>query len=64
LFEIRAPLRRIFGAERGKVVAGWKRLHNDELHNLCASRNIIKVIKSRRMTWAGHLTRIREMRNA
>jgi hypothetical protein len=38
--------------------------HNEELHNLYASPNIIRVIKSRRMRWAGHIARTREMRNA
>jgi hypothetical protein len=46
------------------VVGGWRRLHNEELHNLYASPNIIRVIKSRIMRWAGHVTGIREMRNA
>jgi hypothetical protein len=42
-------LRRIFGPKREEVVGGWRRLHNEELHNLYASPNIIRVIKSRRM---------------
>jgi hypothetical protein len=42
-------LRRIFGPKREEVAEGWKRLHNKELHNLLASRNIIRVIKSRTM---------------
>jgi hypothetical protein len=42
-------LRRIFGPKREEVVGGWRRLHNEELRNLYASRNIIRVIKSRRM---------------
>jgi len=46
------------------VVGGWRRLRNVELHNLYASPNIIRVIKSRRMSWAGHVARIGEMRNA
>jgi hypothetical protein len=54
VFENRV-LRRIFG---------WRRLYNAELHNLCASPNIIRVIKSRRMRWAGHVACIGEMKNA
>jgi hypothetical protein len=42
----------------------WRRLHNEELHNLYNSPNIIKVIKSRRMIWVGHVTHMGEMRNA
>jgi hypothetical protein len=40
-------LRRIFGLKREEVAGGWRRLHNEELHNLYASQNIIRVIKSR-----------------
>jgi hypothetical protein len=43
---------------------GWKKLHNEELHNLYCSPNIIRVIKSRRMRWARHVTRMRQVRNA
>jgi hypothetical protein len=46
VFENRV-LRRIFGPKREEVVGGWRRLHNEELHNLYASQNIIRVIKSR-----------------
>jgi hypothetical protein len=55
-------LRRIFGPKREEVVVGWRRLHNEELHNLCASPNIITVIKSR-TGWVGHAVRMGEMRN-
>jgi hypothetical protein len=46
------------------VVGGWRRLHNEEQHNLCASPNIIKAVKSRRMRWVKHVTHIGEIRNA
>jgi hypothetical protein len=45
-------------------VGGWRRLHNEELHNLYASLNIIRVIKSRRMRRSGHVVCMGEMRNA
>jgi hypothetical protein len=48
-------LRRIFGPKREELAGGWRRLHNEELHNLYTSLNIIRVIKSRRMRWAGHV---------
>jgi hypothetical protein len=48
VFENRV-LRRIFGPKREEVAGGWRRLHNEELHNLYASRNIDRVIKSRKM---------------
>jgi hypothetical protein len=51
-------LRRIFGPRREKVAGGWIRLHNEELHNLYASLNIVKVIKSRMMRCAGHVARM------
>jgi hypothetical protein len=57
VFENRA-LRRIFGPKRGVVTGGWKKLHNEELHNLYWSPNIIRMIKSRRMICAGHVARI------
>jgi hypothetical protein len=44
-------LRRIFGPKREEVAGGWGRLHNEELHNLYASPNIIPAIKSRKMRW-------------
>jgi hypothetical protein len=63
VFENRV-LRRTFGPKREKVAGGWRRLHNEELHNLYASPYIIRVIKLRRMRWEGHVARMREMRNA
>jgi hypothetical protein len=57
-------LRRTFGTKREEVAGGWRRLHNEELHNLYASPNIIRVIKLRKEKWAEHVARIGEMRNA
>jgi hypothetical protein len=51
-------LRRIFGPKRDEVTGGWRKLHNVELHNLYSSPSIIRVIKSRRMRWAGHVARM------
>jgi hypothetical protein len=62
VFENRV-LRRIFGPKRDEVTGGWRKLHNEELHNLYASPSIIKMIKSRRMRWAGHVARMREKWN-
>jgi hypothetical protein len=51
------------GTLEGEVGEVWRRLHNEELHNLFASSNIIRVIESRRMRWAGHVVHIGEMRS-
>ena len=48
-------LRRIFGPKRDKVTGEWRKLHNKELNDLYCSPNIVRVIKSRRMRWAGHV---------
>jgi hypothetical protein len=48
-------LRRIFGPKEEEVVGGWRRMHNEDLHNLYSSPNIITVIKTRRMRWTGHV---------
>jgi hypothetical protein len=56
VFEIRA-LRRIFGPKRDEVTGGCRKLHKEELHNLYSSPSIIRMIKSRRMRWAGHVAR-------
>jgi hypothetical protein len=48
-------LRRIFGPKRDGVAGGWRKLHNEEIHNLYASPSIIRIIKSRRMRWVGHV---------
>jgi hypothetical protein len=55
-------LRRIFGPRRDDVTGEWKRLHNEELNDLYSSPNIVRVIKSRRMRWAGHVARMGEER--
>jgi hypothetical protein len=52
-------LRRIFGPEREED-GSWRKLLNDELHNLYSSSNIVRVIKSRRMMWARHVARMEE----
>jgi hypothetical protein len=51
-----SDLRRIFGPKRDEVNGEWRKLHNEELHILYSSPNIIRRIKSRRMRWAGHVT--------
>ena len=53
-------LRRIFGPRRDEVTGEWKKLHNEELNDLYSSPNIVRVIKSRRMRWAGHVARMRK----
>ena len=55
-------LRRIFGPRRDEVTGEWRRLHNEELNDLYCSPNIVRVIKSRRMRWAGHVARMGEER--
>jgi hypothetical protein len=54
---------RTFGPKRDGVTGGWRKLHNDELHNLYSSPSIIRIIKSRRMRWAGHVARMGEKGN-
>jgi hypothetical protein len=51
-------LRRIFGPKRHEVTGNWRKLHNEELHNLYSSPNTIRMIKSRRVRWAGHVARM------
>ena len=55
-------LRRIFGTRRDEVTEEWSRLHNEELNDLYCSPNIVRVIKWRRMRWAGHVVRMGEER--
>jgi hypothetical protein len=57
-------LRRIFGPKRDEVTGGWRKLHNEELHNLYSSPSIIRMIKSRRVRWAGHVAQMGEKKHA
>jgi hypothetical protein len=56
-------LRTTFGPKRVEVAGGWRRLRNEELHNLHASPNIVRVIKSKRMRWTGHVAHGRDEKN-
>jgi hypothetical protein len=60
VFENRVQ-RRIFGPKRHEETEDWRKLHNEELHNLYSSRNIIRMMKPRRMRWVGHVARIGRM---
>jgi hypothetical protein len=62
VFENRV-MRRIFGPKRDGVTGGWRKLHNEEFHNLYSSPSIVRIIKSRRMRWAVHVERMGEKRN-
>jgi len=55
-------LRRIFVTRRDEVTGEWRRMHNKELNDLYSSPNTVRVIKSRRMRWAGHVARMGEER--
>jgi hypothetical protein len=57
-------LRRIFGPKRDEVTGEWRKMHNRELHDLYSSPSIIRIIKSRKMRWAGHVARMGANRNA
>jgi hypothetical protein len=57
-------LRGMFGPKRDEVAGEWRKLHNEELNDLYCSPNIVWVIKSRRMRWAGHVARMGDRRGA
>ena len=57
MFENRV-LRRVFGPKRDEVTGGWRKLYNGELSDLYSLPNIVRVVKSRRMRWTGHLARM------
>jgi hypothetical protein len=48
-------LRRLLGPERDEVTGGWRKLHSEELHNVYSSPSIIRIVKPRRMRWAGNV---------
>jgi hypothetical protein len=56
-------LRRIFGSKRDEVPGGWGKLHNEDLRDLYSSPSVIRMMKSRRMRWMGHVARMRKMKN-
>jgi len=62
MFENRV-LRRIFGSKRDEVTGEWRKLYNEELNDLHFSPNITRMIKSRRMRWAGNVARMGENRD-
>jgi len=55
-------LRRVFGSKRDEVTGEWRKLHNEELRDLYSLPNIVRVVKSRKMRWAGHVARMWEGR--
>ena len=57
-------LRRIFGPKKDEITGEWRRLHNKEFYALYLSINIIRVIKSRRLRWSGHVARMEKKRHA
>jgi hypothetical protein len=61
VFENRV-LRRVFGPRRDEVTGEWRKLHNEELNDLFSLPNIVRVVKSRKMRWAGHVARMGEDR--
>jgi hypothetical protein len=63
MFENRV-LRRIFGPKGDEVTGEWTKLHNEELHNFYSSPSIIRIMKSERMRWMGHVAQMGEKRNS
>ena len=61
MFENRV-LKRVFGPKRDEVTGEWRKLHNEELSDLYSLPNIVRVVKSRKMRWAGHVARMGEGR--
>jgi hypothetical protein len=57
-------LRKIFGPKRDEVTGGWRKLHNEKLHNLYTSTSMMRIIRTRRTRWSGHVARMGEKRNA
>jgi len=55
-------LRKIYRKKRDEMTGEWRRLHNEELHGLYDLPNVVKIMKSRRLRWAGHVARMREKR--
>jgi hypothetical protein len=55
-------MRRIFGPKKDEVTGQWRKLHNEELHDLYSSPNIIRQIKTRRIRWVGHVTHMGDER--
>jgi hypothetical protein len=64
LFPLRALLRTILWPKRDEVTWEWRKLRNEKLNDLYTSPNVVRVIKSRRMRWAGHVARMGERRGA
>jgi hypothetical protein len=64
LHTLKSELLKAFGPKTDKVTGGWRKLHNEELRDLYSSPSIIRMIKPRRMRWAGHVARMGEKRNA
>ena len=60
VFENRV-LRRVFGPKRNEVTGEWRKMHNEKLNDLYSLRNIVRVVKSRRMRWARHVAGLGEM---
>jgi hypothetical protein len=57
-------LRRIFGPKRDEVMGGWRKVHNEDLHNLYSLPSMIRIIMSRKIRWTGHVARMEAKRNA